>query len=492
MQKIIKKIRIFLWLILAVIIGWFGYMRIAPTGNISYINNFEKPNFFIGKLSPEARVITSQGSAEIKGDPVYFSLTTPRRFERAKVTIKFKNTTDFPVMEIGLLNDKIAWGYDLKPLQNKIIDQLALVWPVVYGSTGARLIQRDKKYMTIEEFLDNPPPRNEIALYDYSLNDQFLLKQYAPTAETRLIDYSFRGSYQFYTYIKNEDLGYIFDFIDLNINKDNDPVDIKVYSSAGLIYAKHIADDAAASPERRVDFRVPDLAEGVYRISFIANDDIVTKTITTSQSQFALINKFWLNSGNKTNSVFFTNSRLVSAQTVNPASLGKIKVGDDEINLNGTFKQFSLKLDDQLNADESDLVEGKNSRENIQLFNWVKIELAKDDIIISGDGVFGLNQAGLFDPRFKNIDKTTEIDRERINYVLTNYRASNESGRWTTVTADFDLTKGYQENGKYQFLISVPGLKAEEENQGAVLIKEIKIDLSGTGLWKKINNLFGK
>ena len=492
MKKInIIIIRLFLWLILVVIIGWFGYVKIVPTGKISYIYDFNKASYFIGKLSPEERVKISQGSAEIKGDPVYFSLTTPRRFEKARVTVKFQNKTDFPVVELGLLNDKIAWGYDLKPLENKTIDQLALVWPTVYSQDGARLIEREKKYDTIEKFLSNLPDRGEVALYDYNLKSKFFLNKYAPRPEERLIDYSFRGSYQFYTYIKNEDLDYTFNFIDLNINKDNDPVDIKVYSPDGLIYVKHIADDTAASPERQANFKIANLPEGAYRINFIANDDIVTKTIITRQSQFALINKVWLASGNTKKLVLYTNSHQVSAQTINPASLGKIKVGDSILGLSKTYQQFSLKilsLAPSSPVDDSSFAK-QNDRKDT---GAIKIELAKDDIIISGDGVFSLNETGLLDPRFKNVDKDIDINQENINYILTNYKSNLEPMEWRTATADFDLTKAYQENGKYQFLISIPGLKAEEDGHGAMIVKEIKVDLSGTSLWQKLNKYFGR
>lgn len=484
-KKGIIIIRIISWLILAVIIGWFGYMKIVPSGQISYFYDYNKPSFFIGKLSPAERVEINQTEAKIKGEPVYFSLRPPRRFERASVTIKFKNTTDRPVLELGLLNDKIAWGYDLKPLQNKIIDQLSLVWPMVYDKAGARLIEREKKYDTVEKFLSNLPPSQEIALYNYRLKNNFLLDKYSPAEARQLVNYSFRGAYQFYTYIKNEELDYVFNFTDLNINRDHDPVDIKVYSPAGLIRTEHIADDLAASSERQARLKIPGLKEGVYRLSFIANDDIITKQIASAQSQFALINKIWLYDNNKKPLVLYTNSRQISAQTNNPSSLGKIKVGADTLDLNKTYQQFSIKTPAPIKIDS--IKPGDD-----QEFNQGKIELAKDDIIISGDGVFSLSQADFLDPRFKSLDGNLDINGEKINYILTNYKNPSAAGEWRQATADFDLTKAYQENGRYQFLISLPGLRAEESAKGALLIKEIKIDLTGTSWRQKINKYFSR
>ena len=62
-QKNVLKIRVFLWLILAFVLGWFGYIKIVPTGTISYTYDFTKPSFFIGQPSPAERVEISKNGA---------------------------------------------------------------------------------------------------------------------------------------------------------------------------------------------------------------------------------------------------------------------------------------------------------------------------------------------------------------------------------------------------------------------------------------------
>lgn len=467
MNKNILMIRIILWLMLALAVGWFAYMKIAPSGSISYVSDFSRQSYFIGKLTPAERVELSavKQQTEIKGGPVYFSLKTPRRFERAKVSVKFKNTTDFPVIEIGLLNNKNAGSYDLKPWQNRIVDQLSLAWPVVYGENGVRLIERQKKYQTVEQFLASSPARDEIALYNYNFKNNFLLAGYEPSLNNNLIDYKFRGSYQFYTYIKQEQLDYVFNFTDSN---DTGPITVKIYSPDGLIYSADATDKQAGSNERRAAIKIANLPEAVYRFSIIARDEVITESIASRQDQFILINKIWLAQGNKANLVLFTNSRLINSQTLNPASLGKIKLGDNFLDLKETYKQFSAKV----------------------LSGTAKIELPKDDIIISGDGVFSLTENGLFDPRFKKADGQLDINGEKINYVLADYQTPANFDGWQTAAAEFDLTKAYQENGKYQFLISIPSFKTEEPVSGEIIVKEIKVDLLGTSWRVKLKKYF--
>lgn len=464
-KKTIIIIRIIFWVALFFILCFFAYFKIVPSGNISYAHDFSKPNYFIGKLFPMERVETNK----IKGDPVYFFLNPPRRFERAKVSVKFKNTSDFPIMEIGLLNDKFSYNYDLKPLSNKIIDQLSLAWAASPKKDGITLFEREKKYGSVEKFLSDLPDKNEIALYNYRLKNNFFLGGYKPDDKNYKIDYKFRGPYQFYTYIKNEDLDYVFDFSDLNINADDDPVKIKVYSESGEIYSVHLEDKKQESGFK-ASVKIADLPEGVYRFSIIANDGIITESIIGAQGEFAIINKIWLSEGNKENLVLFTDSREISVKTSNPASIGKIKAGDDFLDIFDSYRQFSIKIS----------------------ANPAKIELPKNDITISGDGVFSFNEKGLLNPKLKNVGANLDINGEKINYVLANYNIPSDSAEWQIAEAEFDLTKAYSENGKYKFLISVPGLKVEEPAGGEVIIKEIKIDLSGTSLIKKFKKYHEK
>ncbi len=458
-------IRIILWILLSVVSGFFVYLKIVPSGRISYVYDFSQPNYFIGKLSPAERIEINK----IKGDPVYFSLNPPRRFERAKVSVKFKNTTDFPIMEIGLLNDKFSYGYDLKPLQNKTIDQLSLAWPASPEKDGITLFEREKKYGSVEKFLSDLPDRNGIALYNYSLKNNFLIENYDPAEKKNKIDYKFRGSYQFYTYIKNQELDYVFEFSDLNMNADGDPVEIKVYSSEGEIYS-YRAEDNNRESASQAEIKMANLPEGAYRFSVIANDDIITESIDGASSRFVLISGAWIYGSGGNNIVLFTDSGIISAKTSNPASLGKIKAGENFLDVSETYKQFSMKIP----------------------LKPAKIELPKGDIIISGDGVFSFKEESLFNPKLKNVGANLDINGEKINYVLANYKSPVNSGGWKTAEAEFDLTKAYRENGKYKFLISIPGMKAEEPVEGEAIIKEIKIDLSGTSLIKKLKKYYAE
>ncbi len=506
------KLRIILWVILAGVVGWLLYMGVAPSGKISYTYDFTKPNYFIEKLTPKERVkpIVCDKETEfprgnsvsdaifcsqvIIGDPVYFSLHTPRRFDEAMLTLKYRrqeiaspagDPISIPLIEAGVLVDKIVWRYDLKPIENKIIDQLSLVW----GETregDTVLLQRDisttsepiKKYNSIQNFLDNllaspklgGPEINEIATYNYNLDTEYLLPDYKPSDEENKINYALRGPFQFYTYVKDEKLDFTFNFQDLNKNKDSDEINLYLYYNNQLIDSRHFDDDGVSENNNKITDRgemklkLANLPEGVYKIEIKTNDDIVTKSIKTKQQKLSFINKVWIYDSGNENIELYSDSSAINAQTINPANLQTIEINDDELEISETYKQFSIKIKGDIK----------------------KIKLQKDDVILSGNGVFSFNKESLISPEIKKVDVNMDIANENINYILANYNYPREEGEWKTAKAQFDLSKAYRENGKYSFLISVPGLKADDEIDDFIEISEIKINLQGTSLWEKL------
>lgn len=490
----IIKFRIFLWLILTGVVGWLLYMGIVPGGKISYVYNFTKPNYFIAKLMPEERVKPIEnGSQKIIGDPVYFSLRTPRRFEKAILSLKYKRQTEesktlrfslenrsvldsifLPIIETGVLVDKTIWRYNLKPMENRIIDQLSLVWNKIEGD-GIMFLQREKKYETIEDFLNNLPASREIAAYNYDLKTNFILEDYEPSDIENNIIYPIRGAYQFYTYIKNEDLNFSFDFFDLNKNKDKEEINLYLYYADKLVDSRSMSESEGeendSETERgKIDWQLKNLSEGAYKIEVKAGDDIITKTIKTKQQKLAFINKIWLYGDGNENIKLFSDSSNINAQTINPGSLQKIKIKEGELNLSETYKMFSVSMDGGVK----------------------EIILEKDDVIISGDGSFGFTEESIINPAIKKVNANLDIVGSPTNYILAGYNIPISDGDWKIAKAEFDLTNAYRESGKYSFLISIPGLRADDGVEDGIEIKEIKFDLEGTSLWEKVEGLLSK
>ncbi|MFH1427185.1 MAG: hypothetical protein ABIG60_01495 [Patescibacteria group bacterium] len=482
MSKIIK-FRIFLWLILAVVTFSLLYFGIVPGGKISYSYDFIKPSEFIKKLTPIERVLEIEnGTQKIIGDPVYFSLRTPRRFNKAKLIIKYRYNENeglggslMPIIETGVLVDKIIWRYDLKPVENSIIDKLALAWEMI-EEDGIKLLQREKKYNSLADFLNNLPAQEEIGLYNYNLLIDYIINDY--TAKDCNIEQAsecgltaippLRGAYQFYTYIKDEELNYKFKFNDLNLNDDPDLIEVNLYYDNSLIDSQGLDDTPSAPTEREMEFKVANLPEGVYKIEVKVNDDIITKEINTSQSKIAFINKLWLADAGEENISLYTDGSQINAETINPSKLQTIKFTGGELIIEETYKLFSA----ELASTTTDIV------------------LEKDDLIISGNGIFSFSKDSLINPSLKKIGPKTDFSNSAINYIIANYQTPRKEDEWQIAEAEFDLTSAYREFYKYSFIISIPGLKTDDEINDWLEISEIKVELRGKSLWEKIRERF--
>lgn len=471
MTKFIK-FRLILWLILLAVIIFLLWQWIIPSGQISYNYNFYSDSGFIGKLSPKERVLPPKsGQQAVIGNPVYFAVRTPRQFEQAKLSITYKNEVEnLPVMEAGVLVDKAIWRYNLQPMQNRTIDQVLPAWFAI-KQDDILFLQREKKYDSWEDFQKDPASFSQIAVYNYDLPRRYYISNYQASSVYNSLNYSLRGTYQFYVYLDNEALNLNFLFKDLNLNQDSDAVQILIYDQYNsLIGERTIADDSIAdstgqeSKIRSIHITRNDLSTGVYKIEFKANDDIITTQLATPQSKLAFINKLWLSNPEQTNITVYSDSQAISLQTINPASLQTISINDKFLEIPNTYEQFTLINKEPIN----------------------KIHIAKGDIIISGKGVFSFDQASLLNPDYQIIDNYFELT-DKINYIVANYKTPQTNGEWQTAVLDFDISNAYREDDKYSFLISIPGLRLEDDYDDQIIIKNIKLELLGKSLWKKID-----
>ena len=470
MVKNIFIFRIFIWLTLAVFIAWLLNQAVVPTGKISFIHNFESENYFIKPLTPKDRVREPQaGEQKITGNPVYFALRTPRTFDRAKVTISFKNPNNLPLIELGVLADNKVWRYRMEPLENLALDRLIEKWPAIREGDTI-LLQRNKKFFSLKDFLGKQPPADEIAFYNYQSPLAFKLNDYRPSQATTTIEIPIRGAYQFYTYLDNETLDYTFTARDLNQNKDADPVVLKLFRGQTMLAQSTLPDDGTAndggvtSAARSLRMLKPKLDAGAYKIELISNDDIITEKIETKQNKLAFINRLWLADGAKTPLKLFTDSSKISAQTINPASLQDIKVGENNLSIKETYRQFAVE-------NQAGLIEAT---------------VKKSDVIMSGDGLFSFSKIQFFNPDRQKFNSRLDLDKRGINYVLAKYQPPKSTGEWQTASAEFDLKNAYREFYKYNFIISVPDLSAEDRVNDSLIINEIRVDLTGTSLWQKL------
>jgi hypothetical protein len=396
-----------------------------------------------------------------------------------KLKYKRVGQLDLPIVEAGILVDGSLWRYDLKPVENKIIDQLALVWEkkeenglILLKKTGR---DEGSKYDTISDFLEYPPAREKIAVYNTDIGLDHIIENYQAADKNQTFDVPLRGNYEFYTYIGEidkspENLFFKFKLKDINENEDQDPIGLYIYYNETLIDFRELEDSAdngsknKIAESREIELSLSGLPEGVYKIELKANNDIITESIETSQSKLSFVGKIWL-FGQDRSAAIYTDSADIQIQTVNPAALQAVKTGNKIYKVEETYKQYSYKLEEKIS----------------------EIFLEKADIILSGNGVFSLSAGSLLNPRPIKAGPGLDIGEEGIDYILAEYNIPSVKEEWREAIVEFDLSKAYRENGSYGFLFSVPGLKAEDNDLGqGIMISEIELRLAGKSLKEKL------
>lgn len=466
--KQIKRFRWILWLALAGTIIFLLWQNIVPGGHITYVNNFRTYSDFVGNFSPKERVEQPrQGQQRIMGNPVYFTLRTPRPFNQAKVTITYQNQSDnLPIIETGVLVDKALWRYDLKPLQNSLIDQLTAEGWSSLEQDGTTLWQRNQRYQSLAEFGQSPPPRSQVASYNYRLPGKYYLSDYQAAGQLFGWNYALRGYYQFYVYVDTEELSLNFRLTDLNLQPGDDDVEIVLYNQQDERIGERLVPDSSGLSSRLVSLHRANLPAGVYKVEFKASDDIVTTSLSTTQSKLSFINRLWLAQADQSDIVLYSDSRAISLQTLNPASLQTATVNDQALKLPATYQQFTLV-----------------DRQSVKT-----IALARGDVVISGPGVFSFSPSGLINPGSQTIDNYWQLS-DQINYIVANYQSPRQAGSWQTASLEFDLSQADWQDQAYSFILSVPGLKLEDDLADSLIVGEIKIELTGKSLWQKIKEL---
>lgn len=480
-----KIIKIILILIPIITLAWLINRHYAFGGELVIKHDFSKKSAFISELYPSSRIKEisrdEQGRyyQSIINEPVYFDLKMPRTFDQAVIRIKYKNS-DIPIWNLGVQQSPIEGQYLLKPVENKILDQLIadkIHWSTLeYNETI--VIQRNyagKNYETVKDFLNNLPQSN-LAVYHYDLNQDYLISGYKKASNKTIINQSIRGSHQIYTYIKDEPLDFIFTVQDINRHSDSDNLKILVSQKDKIIYQTELSDDGyteetgPATDKREVKIFLPSLAEGVYKIDLQTTDDLFIRRIETSQKFVVFKNKVYLAESDEYSGSFkgmetvpaavYSNGKKIIAETSHMRSLQTLEIAGQPLDITKPHQKFKLVLPEIPNKEV------------------YKIIAPKNDVMIITNGVLSFSSESFFDPLVKAIDETTDVSGEEINYIVANYASPEEDNDFKTAYIDFDLTKCYKQNNKIRFVFSIPEISDNREIQ----IYEIAVFLKGKSI----------
>lgn len=478
-------IKIFQSLIILIPVGlFFGLLNIelVPSGKFTVEREVNEASPYLDRLLPDARVWAPYQETDgawvqkIIGDPAFFFVHPQRSFEKTEAKIRFKNTGVL-LVELGVLADLATGAYTLEPLQNLIIDNSS--WAKIEDGKTV-LLQREKKFLSINDFLSAMPARDEIATYHYGLTDPYRLKNYQPLSTEQIIDVSLRGSHEFNTYIKNEKLNFVFSYTDTNRQVGEDVVALVVINEEGGVIAEVRSQDdgdtgngGGLSGLKELILSAEALPEGVYKIQMKASEDVFFRAIKTQQQKITFLNQLWLadevgyregaqelNLWTEGKNLKFTTRHATGAQTI-AVGQGTVAIAEPYVEYNYQPPEAGL----------------------------VKISLSeREDLLIKTNGHFAFSAAQYFNPDPVRLTADTDLDRLGVNYIIANYKPPTKDGEWLVATAAFNLSRAAFEDKTWKFVFSLPTV---DSNEGEFLLNSIKMDffrppLTWSEFWRLI------
>lgn len=448
----------------------------VPSGRLTVVNDFVKPAPYLSMAKPTERLGPATKAADgtsrvpLIGSPLFIDMTPPAGFKEATLTLAYENA-GHPTVEFGALISAIDQQYGLQPVEQRVIDEL----PWKHVKSGAlTLYQRGNRYVSVDEFLRNPPSLSSIATYRAAVPVPYRLDGYEPTKTPRTVTVSVRGHARMLTYVKDEDLSFSFSVQDMNRLLGADPVTVSVYrgtdkepiSRTVLPDDGNTNDDQKSSGLRDIPVTVTAPSEGYYKIEFTSTADVFIRGFTTPQRKLVFVDDLYLGdhvgySPTTDPITVYTDGGRLAARTPHAEAVQDLRVGEQ-----------AMRLDQPNVRYEHDLPGGGA---------LTAITTSKRSVLLQTVGLFALSPEDYFNPLPYAVQWHTsaaDLEARGIEYVLSSYEppvTDAMDSRVKVAKIDFDLTKlARTETGAYRFVIEAPGI---EETHYELLLKSLTVSL---------------
>lgn len=449
-------VRVLAVAVLLAALGMLFSRALVPDGRLSVTTDFVNPAPYVSMPKPSERLAPAERAADgsprtpLIGDPVFVDFSPPSRFDSVTVSLSYENAAH-PAVEVGALASAIDGQFDVRPVENRVVDQL----PWKRMTSGAvTLLDRRDRYASVDEFFRDPPTRDRVATYAADAPLPYRIEDYRPATGTRDIEVSLRGHHRMLTYVKDEPFNVTFVVQDMNRQHGADPVTVSVYFEdrtepvARTVLADdgNVRDDQRSSKLRQIPVSIVAPEEGTYKIEFTSSADVFIRKISTRQRKFVFVDKLYLGdhvgySDLTPPITVFTDGMRLVARTPHAEALQALTVAGKRLAL----EQPNLRYIRQ--------IEG---------LGLAPIVSPKRSVLLETDGIFALSREDYFDPLPFPIEwYVTQADLEArgIEYVLANYEPPREDRGLRTGTVTFDMRGlAKTEEGAYRFVLSAPGI----------------------------------
>lgn len=431
------------------------WVDIVPSGTkvVEYTAGDQSP--YINHLLPSERVEYSEETAKNKAyvriidEPAYFSVDLPQTdFDTVEVAIEFENEEQ-PVFEIGALVDPFADAYDLRPIQNTMLEDLNWASSTEWGTL---FLDRTGQEKSMYDFLDDPDI-NRLATYHYDLGQPYLESGYRASNNVKTTTVSLRGHHQYVTYIRDEVLNLEAAYMDMNRTLGKDDVAVRVYNESGTLLHEVVQNDDEnetedqISSKHEIDIAVENLDEGVYYVELSGTSDIFWRELRSTQKYMTFIDRVYLGDmvgylDDPQSVNVYTNAKNLVFETAHVEGIQTVNVTGQPVEIYTSHEKIDFE---------------------VPTSGVAEVYIPVGDLKVSGAGKYAFSREAFFEPDPAKLSWNTDLDRLGVDYILANYTAPEEHDEWLVNpqngSTEFRLADIAQEDAYAKFIVSVPGIE---------------------------------
>ncbi|MFA6429012.1 MAG: hypothetical protein WCV84_00755 [Patescibacteria group bacterium] len=443
------------WLVAGVFSASILLMHFPPSGVRVFSMALDGKNPWFDVFLPGERA--TQAGLQREGwvgqrivmDPVYAGARPPGAFDRLALTFETRVQAQ-TLLEFGILRDAQSFTFEMKPLWSQVLEQ---GWRPVRRGDREGFVREDQEDRVLET-----ATVDQLLVWYASTTPQALSDIPAPRKTT---DISLRGSHDFHIVPVNGEINMTLAIQDMNRSRGKNAIAFRLTRGEELVWTDAVSVSGAqdARPNRVVEkeVQVTGLVPGVYKLSFMADDDVFLRRITTTAKRWVIGPRLYFadNVGYSTSTpsvAMWTNSRHLVAETFHKEGLQTIRFGSLVSVISKTHETYEV------------------SRAPAELAGDRLLVAPKGDIRVIGDGYAAFTKEALFLPYPRRLTHASDPLREGVLAIVTPYqRPQRTADGWWIVKTAFALPSSL---ATPKFTLGASGLLARN---GAVDIRHVEL-----------------